>query len=139
MRVCQASHATHVRNRDVYYDLGFGEAIATARMAGARLEISHIQPKVDAPDHAMAHALEMIEAARRHGVDVAFDVIPHDWSHTRVTAILPSWAQAGGVAALLDRLKDPDMKVNPKPIWRLVPAGRWDDIVTPWRSRPRGP
>jgi len=127
------SYATHVRNRDVYYDLGFGEAIATARMSGARLQISHIQPKFGAPDYAMAHALEMIEAARRHSVDVAFDVIPHDWSHTRVVAILPPWAQEGGVAALLDRLKDPKtrerMKVNPKPIWRLVPAGRWDDIV----------
>jgi len=38
-------YATHVRNRDTQYDLGFAEAIATARQAGARLQISHIQPK----------------------------------------------------------------------------------------------
>ncbi len=126
-------YATHVRNRDLFYDLGFGEALATARAAGARLQISHIQPKFGAPDYAMPHAIEMCEQARRHGVDVAFDVIPHDWSHTRVLAILPQWAQEGGVAAVSDRLNDEAIrnriKRNPRPMWRLVSAGKWDRIV----------
>ncbi len=126
-------YATHVRNRDLFYDLGFGEALATARAAGARLQISHIQPKFGAPDYAMSHAVEMCEQARRHGVDVAFDVIPHDWSHTRVNAIFPQWAQEGGVEAIAARLKDPvvreKIKRNPRPMWRLVSAGQWDKIV----------
>jgi N-acyl-D-aspartate/D-glutamate deacylase len=128
-----ALYATHVRNRDIYYDLGFGEAIATARFAGARLQISHIQPKFGAPAHAMEHTLELIETARRHGLDVAFDVIPHDWSHTAVSAILPQWAQEGGTERLLQRLRDPAqrerIKQNPNPMWRLVSAGHWDEIV----------
>ena len=125
-------YATHVRNRDIYYDLGFGEAIATARASGARLQISHIQPKFGAPDYAMEHTLELIESARRRGVDLAFDVIPHDWSHTKVSAILPRWAQEGGPSALLDRLGDPAqrdaMKRHPDPMWRLVAAGHWHEI-----------
>ena len=125
-------YATHVRNRDIYYDLAFSEAIATARAAGAKLQISHIQPKFGAPSYAMEHTLELIESARSHDVDVAFDVIPHDWAHTRVTSILPRWAQEGGVSKLLDRLSNPvdreNMKRNPTPHWRLVTAGRWDDI-----------
>lgn len=136
--ICEAAarrgrlYATHVRNRDIYYDFGFCEAIATARAAGARLQISHIQPKFGAPRFAMEHTLELIETARRRGVDVAFDVIPHDWSHTRVSAILPRWSQEGGAAAVLERLTDSaqraSMKHNPNPMWRLVTAGRWDDI-----------
>ena len=126
-------YATHVRNRDVFYDLGFGEAIATARVSGARLQISHIQPKFGAPDGAMAHSLEMIDQAVRQGVDLACDVIPHDWSHTRVLAILPQWAQEGGIEAVRQRLKDEatrdKIKANPRPMWRLVTAGRWDEIV----------
>lgn len=134
---CCARHdllyATHVRNRDVYYDLGFTEAIATARHAGARLQISHIQPKYGAPKDAMKSTLELIARAKREGVDVAYDVIPHDWSHTSVVAALPVWAREGGADALRSRLRDPHqrelMKQNPQPIWRLVTDRKWADIV----------
>lgn len=126
-------YATHVRNRDTHYDLGFAEAIATARQSGARLQISHIQPKFGAPSFAMNHTLEMIEAARKHDVDIAFDVIPHDWNNTLMAAILPKWAQADGIDAVLKRLADPAtrerIKANPQPMWLIVKARRWSDIV----------
>lgn len=126
-------YATHVRNRDSHYDLGFAEAIATARQSGARLQISHIQPKFGAPDYAMNHTLEMIDLARRHDVDIAFDVIPHDWNHTLMAAILPKWAQAGGIEEVMKRLADPEararIKANPQPMWLIVKAGKWEDIV----------
>ncbi len=126
-------YATHVRNRDVFYDIGFGEAISTARAGGARLQISHIQPKHGAPEYAMEHAIKMVESAKSHGVDVAYDVIPHNWSHTKVLAILPQWAQEGGVDVVTARLKDVTqrdrIKRNPKPMWRLVSDGLWERIV----------
>ena len=126
-------YATHVRNRDLFYDIGFGEAISTARSAGARLQISHIQPKHGAPAYAMEHAIKMIDDAKSYGVDIAYDVIPHDWSHTRVLAILPQWAQEGGIDAIKARLSDAEtrrhIKANRKPMWRLVSDGLWDRIV----------
>ena len=126
-------YATHVRNRDAYYDIGFGEALCTARNASARLQISHIQPKYGAPRHAMDHSLEMIASETGRGVDVAFDVIPHEWNHTLVQAIVPPWAQEGGVPRILERLRDPDtrerMKGNPKHMWLLVTDERWDRIA----------
>ncbi len=126
-------YATHVRNRDLFYDLGFGEALSTARAAGARLQISHIQPKFGAPEFAMQHAVDMCEQARGHGVDVAFDVIPHDWSHTHVMAILPQWAREGGVQKVRERLNDHEtrekIKRNPRPMWRLVNSNGWHKIV----------
>lgn len=126
-------YATHVRNRDTHYDLGFAEAIATARQASAKLQISHIQPKFGAPDYAMEHTLEMIELARRHDADIAFDIIPHDWAHTLMAAILPKWAQAGSIDDVLKRLKNPEdrekIKANSQPMWLLVKARRWSDIV----------
>ncbi len=126
-------YATHVRNRDTHYDLGFAEAIATARQAGAKLQISHIQPKFGAPNYAMEHTLEMIEVARRYDADIAFDVIPHDWNHTLMAAILPKWAQADGLEEMMKRLEDPEarekIKANPQPMWLIVKARKWKDIV----------
>jgi N-acyl-D-aspartate/D-glutamate deacylase len=83
-------YATHVRNRDVHIERGLAEALRTARGAGARLQISHIQPKFGAPPGAMPAALAQLDAAEADGVDVAFDVIPHEWSHTVVVSCLPA-------------------------------------------------
>ena len=128
-----ALYATHIRNRDLYYDLGLAEALSMARVTGVRLQISHIQPKFGAPLDAMAHSLKMIQWSAESGADVAFDIIPHDWAHTKVSAILPTWAFEGGESELCRRLTDPGqrakMKLNPKPIWQLVPARRWNDII----------
>lgn len=136
-----ALYATHVRNRDLFYESGFGEALACARVAGARLQISHIVTKFGAPRHAMEHAMEMVSWSKREGLDVAFDMIPHNWSPTMVSAMLPIWAFEGGVKKLLRRLKNPAerdrMRHNPMPIWQLVPAGRWRDILI--FNSPRNP
>lgn len=125
-------YSTHVRNRDRHYDLGFGEAISAARQSGARLQISHIQTKFGAPAYAGEHTLELIEAARRHGMDIAFDVIPHDWNNTSVISILPKWVREGGTRAALERLKDPavrrKVKDNPAPMLLIVKAAQWDKV-----------
>ena len=74
-----------------------------------------------------------IEAARRHGVDVAFDVIPHDWNNTGVISILPKWVREGGTQATLDRLKQPQVrqqvKDNPAPMLLIVRDRLWHEIV----------
>ena len=125
-------YSTHVRNRDRHYDLGFGEAISAARQSGARLQISHIQTKFGAPSYAGEHTLELIAAARRHGMDIAFDVIPHDWNNTSVIAILPKWVREGGTRATLERLKDPivrqKVKDNPAPMLLIVKAAQWSKV-----------
>jgi len=126
-------YSSHVRNRDRHYDLGFAEALSAARQSGARLQISHIQTKFGAPSYAGEHTLEMIELARKHGVDVAFDVIPHDWNNTGVISILPKWVREGGTRATLERLKDPlvrqKVKDNPAPMLLIVKARQWKEIV----------
>lgn len=127
-----ALHSSHVRNRDIHYDMGFTEILSVGRASGVRTQISHIQPKWGRPDHAMAHTLEMIDQARGAGLDVAFDIIPHEWAHTSVAAILPAWAREGGISETVERLKDPEtrkkIKANRAPMWRIILDGRWDLI-----------
>jgi N-acyl-D-amino-acid deacylase len=50
--------------------------------------------------------LGMIAAARAGGTDVTVDVYPYTAGSTLLQAVLPPWAQEGGVDAILDRLRD---------------------------------
>lgn len=126
-------YATHVRNRDYFYEQGIGEALAIARRSGAKTQISHITPKFGAPPNATEHVLEMVRWSRDAGNDIAFDVLPHEWGPTLLSAVLPPWAFEGNVSKLLARLGDPEtrkkIKANPLPIWKLVHARRWSELI----------
>ncbi len=126
-------YATHIRNRDTRYKAAMTEALNTARYSQTRLQVSHMTPKYGAPPGTANHMLEMIDQARREGVDAAFDVIPSVWGPTAVSSVLPAWVFEGGISQALQRLRDPlqreKIKANPNPIWQLVLEGRWQDIV----------
>ena len=125
-------YATHSRNRDRRYFVGFGEALDVARDSGVRLQISHINPKYGRPTHAMRNTLQMIEWSREEGLDVAMDVVPTNWNHTSLTALLPAWALGlpkDDLMALLGSTEGREkLKVNPLPIWLLAVEERWDKI-----------
>jgi len=127
-----ALYATHSRNRDKRYFVGFGEALDVARDTGARLQISHINPKYGRPQDAMRNTLQMIEWTRAEGVDVAMDMMPTNWNHTAASALLPAWSFGLSVDELLDLLRTKDgrrrLKVNPLPMWQLAVEERWDRI-----------
>jgi N-acyl-D-aspartate/D-glutamate deacylase len=51
-----------------------------------------------------------LEKARQNGVDIAADQYPYEATSTSLTALVPSWAHAGGVKELLKRLASPETK-----------------------------
>ncbi len=125
-------YATHSRNRDRRYFVGFGEALDVARHSGVRLQISHINPKYGRPEHAMRNTLQMIEWSREEGIDVAMDMMPTNWNHTSASSMLPAWAFELSIEDLLDLLNSPDgrrrLRDNPLPMWQLVAEERWDRV-----------
>jgi N-acyl-D-aspartate/D-glutamate deacylase len=125
-------YATHSRNRDLRYFVGFGEALDVARDTGVRLQISHINPKYGRPTHAMRNVLQMIERTREERLDVAMDILPTIWNHTALMALLPAWAFSLTQDELMALLKRPSgrekLKVNPLPIWQLAAEEKWDKI-----------
>lgn len=127
-----ALYATHSRNRDKRYFVGFGEALDLARDSGVRLQISHINPKYGRPEHAMRNTLQMIEWTRDEGIDVAFDAMPTNWNLTRAAAMLPSWSNELSNEELVALLKTTDgrrkLRDNPLPMWQLVVEEQWDRV-----------
>lgn len=125
-------YATHSRNRDSRYFVGFGEALDVARETGVRLQISHINPKYGRPKHTVRNTLKMIEWTREEGVDVAMDMMSTNWNHIALTAILPSWSLDFSKDKLFELFKSnkgrEKLKFNSLPIWQLVVEERWEKI-----------
>ncbi|MFF2820921.1 amidohydrolase family protein [Kitasatospora cineracea] len=100
-------YSTHLRDEGDALLPALTEALDTARATGVRLQISHLKAMGPANHGKVHQALELIDAARAAGADVAADVYPYAASSTRLSSRLPDWALDGGAPALLARLADP--------------------------------
>ncbi|HSL93882.1 MAG TPA: D-aminoacylase [Bacillota bacterium] len=86
------------------------EAIAIAANSGVAVQISHLKCMGKATWGKASEALSLIDQARQRGLDVTFDQYPYEASGTGFTgAIIPRWAQDGGLEALSARLADPEI------------------------------
>ena len=50
--------------------------------------------------------MAMMEKARAKGLDLTCDVYPYDRSCTTILALVPPWAQEGGVSGIMERLSN---------------------------------
>ncbi len=97
---------THVR-----YPLGdgfldpFREAIEIGRRGEGPVHLTHFYHRRSYPGGPEL-LLELVDDARRSGMDVTFDAYPYEWASTRLLIQIPQWVQVGGPMALKERLTD---------------------------------
>lgn len=142
-------YTSHIRGSSETLFSATKEVIRVGEVNGITCQHSHIEafgkahwPKIDA-------IIELHERAHERGVDTGFDVIPYVAANTTLLAIYPPWALAGGVEALLERLRDPvqrkrirrsiDEDIPGWPCWipgawphNLCEATGWDNISLLW-------
>lgn len=82
-------YATHTRERDWSAAKAVEEAIRTARNAGIRLQVSHLMPRSGAEQ--TARCVEMVDAARADGDEIAFDMHTRQHGLTFLYAMMPPW------------------------------------------------
>ncbi len=99
-----AGYFTHIRDEANKVLEAVAEAIAIAQTCGVHVEIVHF--KCSGTDNwgKAARALDMIAAAKARGLDVDCDSYPYAAGSNPLKNLLPQWVQAGGVAAMLERL-----------------------------------
>jgi N-acyl-D-amino-acid deacylase len=105
-----ALYASHVRNEETMVLEALNEAIETARESGARLQISHLKAAGRPNWGKQRAALDLIEGARRAGVDVLADAYPYTAYSTGLTIFLPAWALDGGWPELARRFDDAEAR-----------------------------
>ena len=121
-----AMFISHIRNEGGDLLEAVEELIAIARATGVTAEIYHLKASGAANWHRMEGAIAAVEAARAQGLPVTADMYSYTYSGTGLDTCIPPWAHEGGIAALIGRLRDPEIRA------RLVaemtqPGGDWEN------------
>ncbi|HSE40406.1 MAG TPA: D-aminoacylase [Acidobacteriota bacterium] len=103
-------YASHIRNEVTYVLEAVDEAINIGRQTGSRAQVSHLKVCGRSNWHKQAATLDLIESARKEGVEVLADAYPYTAYSTGLTLVMYSWAREGGSDAIVKRLQDPETK-----------------------------
>ena len=103
-------YATHMRNEGDRLLESIEEALTIGREANLPVQISHHKATGSKNHGKVVQSLELIGEARRRGMDVTADQYPYAAASTTLQAVLPPWAQEGGVDRVVARLEDPETR-----------------------------
>ncbi len=101
----------HVRNEGPRVFEAVREMLGVAERTGVHLEISHLKIMTKSLWGKGGELLDLIDEARRAGVHVTCDQYPFFASSTGMTALVPKWAHAGGIHAMLERIEAPEQRL----------------------------
>lgn len=123
-------YATHLRNEDDRLLAAIEEALNVGRRAGVGVHLSHLKAQGQRNWWKAGVVLEMIEAARRGGLDVTFDVYPYVAYSTGLSNMFPVWAREGGTDAFLARLRNPAAapRIEAEVRDKVDQLGSWDAV-----------
>jgi N-acyl-D-aspartate/D-glutamate deacylase len=99
--------SSHIRNEGTGVFDAVKEAIAVGERAGVPVDIIHLKIADQKYWGRMQEIVNLIEEARRRGVNVQANVYPYTRGHNNLASIIPPWAHEGGRAKMLQCLKDP--------------------------------
>lgn len=106
----KGAYFTHLRDESNGVLAALQEAIDIGRASRVHVQVVHF--KCSGLDNwgQTATALERMQAARDEGVDIDCDAYPYTAGSNPLKNILPQWVQAGGVDAMLTRLREPEVR-----------------------------
>ncbi|MEO8725677.1 MAG: amidohydrolase family protein, partial [Acidobacteriaceae bacterium] len=103
-------YGTHMRSEGTSEISALQEALRISREAHLPLEVFHLKVIGSARWGTMPKIVGMIQAARDSGQDVTADMYPYVAGGTALASSLPPWVAEGGMAKLLQRLQDPQIR-----------------------------
>jgi N-acyl-D-amino-acid deacylase len=108
-------HTSHMRDEAKGVLDSVRETIRIGEEGGLPTQVTHHKIVGKKYWGQSVETLKLVDAARARGVDATIDQYPYTASSTSISAaLLPSWAQEGGQAATLARLKDPAQRAKIK-------------------------
>src|SRR5439155_18690724 len=107
-------YGTHMRSEGQSEVAALSEALRIGRDAHLPVEIFHLKVIGKSRWGTMPKIVGMIQAARDAGQDVSANMYPYVAGGTALASSLPPWVADGGLAKLLERIKDPAVRIKIK-------------------------
>ncbi len=134
LRRHDASYASHIRDEAAGVFAAVDEAAHVGETCDVHVQIAHLKISGTENWGGAAKLLDRIEAARQRGVRVDADQYPYTSATNPLRNLLPVWLQDGGMAAMLDRLRDralrrrvrDDIAAHGNASFGRLPS--WDDV-----------
>lgn len=104
---CGGMYISHMRSEGDRLEQAVDELIEIARRSGAPAEIYHLKMAGRENWGKLAPVVARVEAARAAGQRITADMYTYTAGATGLDAAMPTWVQAGGLEAWIERLKDP--------------------------------
>lgn len=82
------------------------EVIEIGKKSGVKIHFSHFKVCGKNNWKYLDEMLDLLEEAKKEGIEVSFDQYPYAVGSTMLGVILPPWAHAGGTDELMKRLED---------------------------------
>jgi N-acyl-D-amino-acid deacylase len=99
-------YTSHIRGEGDTLRESVEEAIEIGNRAKISVQISHIKTTGRRNWGKSGEIIQLIESARMNGIDVTADQYPYVAGQTGLYALLPPWAQEGGIERIVERLQD---------------------------------
>ncbi len=103
-------YSSHIRHEGTEVVEAVKEAISVGRRAEIPVDIIHIKIADQSLWGRMRQVIELIDDARRTGVNVQANLYPYTRGNNDLVSIIPPWAHEGGSARLIERLKDRSLR-----------------------------
>jgi N-acyl-D-aspartate/D-glutamate deacylase len=130
-------YASHIRSEGDGLADALREAVAIGQRIGTTVEVSHLKAAGRHNHGRAAEALGILDEARASGRVVGNDAYPYLAGSTLLTQLLPPWVQDGGVDALVERMRSPEIRARvTADVWSGLPgwmsysvaSGGWESI-----------
>lgn len=112
----------------------YAEMIGLSRSTGCALHLSHATMNFAENKGRAGELLSLIDAALDDGVDITLDTYPYLPGATTLSAMLPSWASAGGTDATLARLRDPETRTRIREDIEVHGSDGCHGVVAEWET-----
>lgn len=122
-------YISHIRSEGSQILQALDEFLTITREAAVRSEVYHLKAAGVQNWPLMDDVIARIEAARAEGLQVTADMYTYPASGTGLTSCLPPWVQDGGHEAMMERLRDLEIREQVKDEMTR-PADTWENMYS---------